>query len=80
MTDKMIEIPEANHAKATGIRGLKQIATQSLDDNTLEQRQEIITRYFSKFQRRMEKAGTPVTDAEEDQIREELFEIITRKK
>lgn len=74
----MIELPEVDRSKDKGIRGLIQIATQSRDKNTLPQRTEIITRYFSKFQQRMENIGIPITDIEEEQIRLILFEIINK--
>lgn len=74
----MIELSEADHSKDKGIRGLIQIATRSRDKNTLSQRTEIITRYFSKFQQRMENIGNPITDIEEEQIRLILFEIINK--
>ncbi len=79
MTMEMIEIPSVeDYGKEKGIRGLMQIAEQSRDKNTIPARIEIITRYFSKFQKRMEKVGNPITEEEEEQIRNTLIEIVTR--
>ncbi len=76
---EMIEIPSVeDYGKEKGIRGLMQIAEQSRDKNTIPARIEIITRYFSKFQKRMEKVGNPITEEEEEQIRNTLIEIVTR--
>ena len=69
-----------DYGKAKGIRGLKQIADQVRDKNTIPQRIEVITRYFSKLQARMEKAGTPITEEEENEIRTILMEIVTKEK
>jgi len=75
---EMIEIPPAEYSKEKGIRGLIQIAEQSRDKNTIPTRMEIVTRYFSKFQKRMEKMGNPITDEEEEKIRNTLIEIVTK--
>ena len=74
----MTEIPEAEHGKEKGIRGLMQIAEQSKDHNTLEQSREIVSRYLAKFKARMIKSKTPLTDVEEDDILSTLTEIIER--
>lgn len=76
---EMIEIPEIkDYGKEKGIKGLMQIAEQSRDKNTIPQRIEIITRYFSKFQNRMEKVGDPITNEEEFEMKNILIKIVTR--
>ncbi len=74
----MQEIPSAEYGKEKGIRGLIQIAEQLRDKNAILARIEIVTRYFSKLQRRMEKAGNPITEEERERIRNILIEIVTR--
>lgn len=75
----MIEIPPADHSKSKGIKGLIQIATQTIDYKYSE-RVEIVIRYFTKFKERMIKVGTPLTPEEEKNIREHLLNIIGDKK
>lgn len=65
------ELPDYKGDKATGIRGLYQIADQSKD-------QEVVDRYFAKFQKRMIKAGTPLSEPEEIEIKGKLLEIVNK--
>lgn len=69
-----------DYSKNKGIKGLIQIANKVRDENTIPQRIEVITRYFSKLQARMEKAGTPISIEEEEKIRSTLMEIVTKDK
>lgn len=73
----MEQIPPANHTKEKGIRGLKQIATQTIGEHKYPKRLEIITRYFEKFNNRMNKT-TPLTHEERMEIIDSLMEIIAK--
>jgi len=75
---EMIEIPPADYSKERGIRGIIQIATQTIDHHTYSERVEIVARYFTKFEQRMRKAGTPLDDTEKDQIINTLRKIIAK--
>ena len=70
------EIPQAQHGKDKGIRGLLQIATQSHDMNPQSKSEEVMIRYFDKFERRMVRHGTPLTRQEIITIQSMIAEII----
>ena len=79
MTNKMIEIPAADHAKASGIRGILQIAEDVRDKNDKTKSISVISRYVAKFKARMYKAKTPLTDVEEADLLDKISEIVNRK-
>jgi len=71
------EFPPTNYEKESGIRGLKQIATQ-LKQYPYAQRKEIVNRYFIKFVRRMAKTKL-LTDTEKYEILKSLMDIIAEE-
>ena len=84
------ELPPTNYAKDSGIRGLKQIATQT-KQYPYAQRKEIVERYFLKFVARMNKLtynpdkgiwfykNEPLTVEEQSSIERGLMEIIAEE-
>lgn len=65
--------------KTAGIRGLTQIAEKLKDDRfkkTFLLRKDVISRYFSKFIRRMARAHTPVSEPIQYEIWMILMSIV----
>jgi hypothetical protein len=72
----MQQLPPSDNTKEKGIGGLIQIAsTINKDGSTIDQKISNIGRYFIKFEKRMEKAGTPL-GKEADELWMNLIDIV----
>lgn len=72
-----IQLPPSNNSKAAGIRGLKQIL-ESARTCTYQERFDLFTRYLARFENRMQKAKTPLTESETLKLLGELLTIIAK--
>ena len=74
---QMIEISPSKNDKESGIRGLKQIL-EGVESCTYIEKFNLLTRYLLKVSNRMEKAKTPLTKSEMNNLVEELMIIIVK--